>query len=75
MTSIHTALRNQTILAWWADTQPGFRLACRAQYATALGCADCELGTMDEFARDADVIDWLATTYANTIAAHQEDAL
>lgn len=73
--TLMTALRNASVIAWWADTQPGFRLAARAGYAAHLGCSDCELGTMEEFARDQSVLDWLAATYPHTIAAHEEDNL
>ncbi len=75
MTSISTALRNQTALRWWAACSPEFHYQVRRDYARFLGCHDSELGTMDEFAQDADVLVWLWATYPNVLAAWEDDSL
>lgn len=75
MSAIATALRNASVLAWWSATQPGFRTSARAQFVATMGWPDCELGTMDEWAQDPDVIDWLAATCADTLAAFADDQL
>ncbi len=71
--ALERASRNARVLLWWADCEPGFQRAVRLLYAAFLGCPLCELGELDTFARDPDVLTYLSTHYANTIAGWEED--
>ncbi len=69
------ATRNALILRWFRACDADMRYSIRLHYALTLGIPDCELGTDEEFAQDADVLDHIAAHYAHTIAAFEEDEM
>lgn len=71
--ALQRATRNALTLRWWASCSLGFRLAAREGYARAYGIPLCELGNLDTFSQDEDVVAYLALAYANTLDAFAQD--
>ena len=69
------ALRNVSIIRWWANCSPEMRAQIRREYAARLGCDPIELGDNDTFIQDEDVLAWVWTAYPNTVAAWEDDQM